>query len=125
MCAHQADDALTRLRRQAALLPDYQVPCRARRADGSSMADEWYSKHKDVLLRAQRQCLGALGWPCPLLLLCRQAAREGREEHGVWGGETPGERRKMLRRAKDIPAPREDTHDGTLQEEPPPAAATG
>ena len=35
---------------------------------------------------------------CPVQAVCLEYALDAREPFGVWGGTTPGERRRMLRR---------------------------
>ena len=51
---------------------------------------------------AQRICVD-----CPVQLECLEYALVNRIEHGVWGGKSERERRRILRRRRDLlPAPR-------------------
>ncbi|MFB7906630.1 WhiB family transcriptional regulator [Kitasatospora sp. NPDC056076] len=60
----------------------------------------WYSTRQQHLELAARRCRGdEEGYPrCPLLEMCRAAGRLGGENHGVWGGETPRQRRRAKAR---------------------------
>ncbi len=46
---------------------------------------------------AQRVCVG-----CPVRLECLEYALVHRIEHGVWGGASERERRRILRRRRDL-----------------------
>lgn len=46
---------------------------------------------------AQRVCIG-----CPVKAECLEYALEHRIEHGVWGGASERERRRILRRRRDL-----------------------
>jgi WhiB family transcriptional regulator, redox-sensing transcriptional regulator len=50
---------------------------------------------------AQRVCA-----TCPVRVECLEYALEHRIEHGVWGGASERERRRILRRRRDLAAPR-------------------
>ena len=55
--------------------------------------DAWFPEkgHKDLARAATRVCAR-----CPVRRLCLAYALANREQHGIWGGTTPRQRRALL-----------------------------
>lgn len=54
--------------------------------------DAWFPESGDAYGHAIRTC-----HTCPVRDLCLQAALDNNEQHGIWGGLTPNERRELKR----------------------------
>ena len=75
-----------------------RMPLPSWMADGLCLdyhPDLWFSDNRNAIDRAKEICAG-----CPVRDLCLQWALDTRERHGVFGGQTFGERANILRRAK-------------------------
>lgn len=77
--------------------PRWQEQAECRRPEYDKVRDLWFSDSKqgDVAY-AVDICNGA----CPVRAACALYALEEREEHGIWGGLTEGQRRSVLRKAR-------------------------
>lgn len=53
--------------------------------------DPWFPDSAEGYQHAKVFCLG-----CPVTAECLENALTGGEEHGIWGGTTPTERRRII-----------------------------
>ena len=61
----------------------------------TSTADPWFPENN----RKEEQAAKNACAVCAARVACLQQALDQGEEHGVWGGTTPTERRRMIQRA--------------------------
>jgi predicted Fe-S protein YdhL (DUF1289 family) len=77
--------------------PRWQDQAECRRPQYDKVRDLWYSDSKQGDVQyAVDICNGA----CPVRAACALYALQEREEFGIWGGLTEGQRRSILRRAR-------------------------
>jgi WhiB family redox-sensing transcriptional regulator len=71
-----------------------QALCRS----GVHEPDLWFPTGSTGTALLQIEEAKAVCWRCPVTELCLQYATETRQEHGVWGGLSEDDRRKLVRR---------------------------
>ena len=93
--ADRSTESVAVIRRKTSVVDTWQDSSACRGPNSSVFFPPTHYERRDEKLAREREAKTICGL-CPVWRQCLQYALEIREQHGIWGGKTELERRRML-----------------------------